>query len=129
MHKFSSVEKYIAAQPAIVRPCLKQLRAIIRKNAPGAEEKISYGMPGYKFHGMMVYFAAFKEHYTFFGRPRVMQQFKDELKKYSTSKSGLRIPFGDPVPAQLIARIVKASVKSNLHASVLKQMKRGRKTK
>ncbi len=129
MHKFSTVEKYIAAQPAQVRPSLKQLRKIIRKNAPGAEEKISYGMPGYKFHGMLVYFAAFKEHYTFFGRPRIMQQFKEELKKYSTSKSGLRIPHGKAVPAQLIARIVRASVKSNLHDAILKEMKRSSKAK
>ena len=122
MKSYSSVEKYIAAQPAIVRPALKQMRQIIKRHAPGAEEKISYGMPGYKFHGMLAYFAAFKAHYTFFARPRALVGFKEELKKYSTSKDGIRIPFGKPVPSGLISRIVKAYVKSNLREAMLKEM-------
>jgi uncharacterized protein YdhG (YjbR/CyaY superfamily) len=125
--KYSTVEKYIAAQPVIVRPALKQIRKLIKKNAPAATEKISYGMPGYFFHGMVAYFAAFKAHYTFFARPRVLVEFKEELKKYSTSKAGIRIPFGKPVPAGLISKILKASVKANLRDAMLKEISKGKK--
>ena len=122
MKSYSSVEKYIAAQPTIVRPALKQMRQIVKKHAPGAQEKISYGMPGYFFHGMLCYFAGFKAHYTFFARPRALQDFGEELKKYSTSKAGIRIAFGKPVPAGLFTRIVKASVKANLRDAMAKEM-------
>lgn len=127
MNRYSSVGKYIAGQPAIVRPALKQIRQLIKKHAPGAEEKISYGMPGYRFHGMLVYFASFTAHYTLFARPRTLVEFKEELKNYSTSKAGIRIPHGKPVPATLFTKIIKASVKANLRDAMIKEMKKGKK--
>lgn len=127
MRSYTSVEKYIAAQPPIVRPALKQMRQLIKKHAPGAEEKISYGMPGYRFHGMLVYFASFTAHYTLFTRPRTLVEFKKELKKYSTSKAGIRIPHGKPVPAALFTKVIKASVKANLRDTMIKEMKKDKK--
>lgn len=109
----ASVDDYIAGFEPEVRAVLRKMRAIIRKAAPGAEEKISYGMPTYGLKGTLVHFAAFEKHISFFPTPSGIERFGKELAKYGTSKGTVRFPLGTPVPYGLIARIVKYRVKEN----------------
>jgi uncharacterized protein YdhG (YjbR/CyaY superfamily) len=104
-----SVDEYIAAQPEAVRPKLEQVRAVIGKAVPEAVEGIGYRMPGYKLHGKpMLYFAAFKEHYSLFAASGTFfAALRDELRDYELQKGTVRFPLVKPVPVTLIARIAK----------------------
>ncbi len=113
MKKYTSVDLYIGDQSPAIRSTLKKMRQVIKKAAPKAEEAISYGMPGYKYYGMLAFFGLFKNHYSFFCPPRVLDVFRKELKGYKTTKSAINIPLDKPVPVQLITRIVKVGVKLN----------------
>ncbi|HEY6162217.1 MAG TPA: DUF1801 domain-containing protein [Bacteroidia bacterium] len=124
MKKFKTVEEYIAAQPSSVRSGLKKLRSTIKKNAPGADEVISYGMPGFKFHGMLVWYAAASEHFGLYPMRSGIKAFEKELEKYSTSAGTVRFPFGKPLPEKLIASIIKFRVKENLAKAQLKKPKK-----
>lgn len=110
MKASKSVPAYIAAAPAAARPKLRQLRAIIREIVPGAEEKISYGMPGYKLDGKpFMYFGAFKDHVSLFpGSGTFLKAFADELKGYVTAKGTVQFPLGRPLPVALVRKLVKA---------------------
>ena len=83
---------------------------------PEAEEVISYQMPAFRLNGMLVWFAAFKKHYTIFFPGKVLRIFRDELKPFELIKSGagIRIPLGQPVPDQLIAKDGESPCKGNL---------------
>lgn len=109
------VDQYIATASDEARPKLLELRQIIRECAPAAEERISYGMPGYYYHGPLVYFGGFKKHVSLFaaGSQTVAKQFKDELKPYTQSKGTIQFPFDTPLPSSLIRDIVKLRVKEN----------------
>jgi len=102
-----SVDDYIAAQPAAVRPKLKQVRAAIRKAVPEAVECIGYRMPGYKLHGKpMLYFAAFKNHYSLFAASGTFfAALEHELQGYERRKGTIHFPLSEPVPVKLISRI------------------------
>lgn len=104
-----SVDEYIAAQPAPVRPKLEQVRAAIRKAVPEAVEGIGYRMPGYKLHGKpMLYFAAFQQHYSLFAASGTFfAALQEELKDYELRKGTVHFPLGEPVPVKLISRIAK----------------------
>jgi uncharacterized protein YdhG (YjbR/CyaY superfamily) len=104
-----SVDEYIAVQPEPVRPKLEQLRAAIRKAVPDAVEGIGYRMPGYKLHGKpMLYFAAFKEHYSLFAASGTFfAALEDELRGYELGKGTVHFPLTEPVPVKLIGRIAK----------------------
>jgi uncharacterized protein YdhG (YjbR/CyaY superfamily) len=92
--------------------------------APRAEEVISYGMPGYKYHGMLVYFAAFKNHCSFFpGSSRIIKMY-DELKEYKTSKGSIQFTIDKPLPVSLVKKIVKARMRENEALSAAKQIKK-----
>jgi uncharacterized protein YdhG (YjbR/CyaY superfamily) len=108
-----SVEAYIVGFPPDVRTALRKMRATIRKAAPGAEEKIGYGMPAYALEGPLVYFAGFAKHISFFPTSSGVEEFREELAAYGTSKGTVRFPLGTRVPYGLIARIVKFRVKEN----------------
>jgi uncharacterized protein YdhG (YjbR/CyaY superfamily) len=86
---------------------------------PTAEETISYGMPAFKFHGMLIYFAVFKNHYSIFV-PTVTSFFKEELKPYKTSKATIQFPKDKTLPFALITKIVKYAAKVNLEKASLK---------
>jgi uncharacterized protein YdhG (YjbR/CyaY superfamily) len=122
IQKFETVDQYIEAVPNEVGLKLQKIRQTIRKAIPDAEEVISYQMPAFNYHGMLIWYAAFKNHYSIFA-PRVMKYFKDELKKYETSKSAIRIPIDKPVPVQFLTKIVKLTAKQNLDAANLKNKK------
>jgi uncharacterized protein YdhG (YjbR/CyaY superfamily) len=109
----SSVDAYIAAFPEDIQKRLKSLLRTVRAAAPGAEERISYGMPAFKQNGILVYFAAFKNHIGFFPTSSGVEAFKRELKPYETAKGTVRFPHDTPLPLELIGRIVRFRVDEN----------------
>jgi uncharacterized protein YdhG (YjbR/CyaY superfamily) len=114
MFNYADVDEYIKSFPPDVQTKLKQLRSIIKKEAPQAVEGISYGMPGYKLEGRpLVYFAGFKNHVSFFATPSGIERFKNEITDFEVSKSGIRIPLSKPIPESLIRKIVKFRVAEN----------------
>jgi uncharacterized protein YdhG (YjbR/CyaY superfamily) len=91
---------------------LRQLRRIVKAVAPKADEGISYGMPYYKYKGALVGFAVFKNHIGFFPGA-IVDEFKQELNAYKTSKGTVRLPIGKPLPVALLRRLVKARISAN----------------
>ena len=120
VHK--SVDEYIAAQPEAVRPKLEQVRAAIRRAVPEAVECIGYRIPGYKLHGKpMLYFAAFKEHYSLFAASGTFfAALKDELSGYELRKGTVHFLLTKPVPTKLISQIAKLRA-AGIAAAVQKQ--------
>ncbi len=110
----ASIDEYIAACPKNVQKSLKELRATIRAAAPGAEEKISYQMPAFAQNGVLVWFAAFKDHIGFYPKGSGIKAFEKELAGYETSKGTVRFPLDKPLPHKLIAKIVKYRVAENI---------------
>ncbi|MFN2440293.1 MAG: iron chaperone, partial [Chitinophagaceae bacterium] len=97
--------------PKDVQKKLEQIRATIKKIAPGAEEKISYAIPTFALHGNLVHFAAFKNHIGFYPAPTGSEAFKKELSVYKTGKGSVQFPLDEPIPLDLITKIVKFRVK------------------
>jgi uncharacterized protein YdhG (YjbR/CyaY superfamily) len=114
------VDRYLEIQPEDARIILEKIRQTVKKAAPGAEEVISYQMPAFRFHGMLVWYAAFKDHYSVFFIPSVIEAFKDELKPFKRTKSAIKFPMNHPLPVQLITQIVKFAAKINQEKSQLK---------
>lgn len=108
-----AVDAYIEAAPKAAQPMLRQLRGIIKAAAPEAEEKISYGMPFYEYHGRLVYFAGYRNHVGLYAALPEKNLYAKELKKYLAAKSTIRLPLGHPLPVALITKVVKTRVKEN----------------
>ena len=109
------IDTYLALQPENVRVALEKMRHVIKTTAPDAEEVISYGMPAYRYHGMLVYFAGFKNHYSLFpGNASMIAEMAEALKGYKTSKGTIQFALDKPMPVTLIKKIVKARMKENL---------------
>jgi uncharacterized protein YdhG (YjbR/CyaY superfamily) len=110
---FTSVDDYIDAQPDQVRGVLNEVRNIIRKALPKAEELISYQMPLYTLDGQRVlFFAGWKQHYSLYpAGERLVAEFKGELAPYEIRKGTIRFPLSEPVPVKLIERIAKFRAK------------------
>jgi len=125
----TTIDEYIADQPMAIRPIMEKLRQIVNKNAPEAQEVISYGMPAYKLHGMLLYFSAFTNHYSLFAFPDAIIAFKDKLKGYEQSKGTIRFPLDKPVPVKLITEIVKYKVNENIKKNQLKELTKRKKKK
>lgn len=120
-----TVDEYMDALSPKEKVVLGKLRQVIKKTAPKAEEVISYGMPGYKYFGMLVFFAAFKNHCSFFGgNATFTNEMKDELKDYKTSKGTIQFTLEKPLPAALVKKIVKTRMKQNEEKDSLKETKR-----
>jgi len=128
-HKPTTIDEYIADQPQDIRPIMEELRQIVNKNAPDAQEVISYGMPAYKLHGMLLYFSAFTNHYSLFAFPDAIVAFKDKLKGYEQSKGTIRFPLDKPVPVKLITEIVKYKVNENIKKHQMKELMKAKKKK
>ena len=116
----SAVDEYIAGFSPEVREILQRIRRTIRDAAPGAEETISYRIPAYKLHGVLVYFAAFKKHIGFYPPVRGDARIKRAISRYAGEKGNLQFPLDAPIPFDLIERIVKLKVKQNLAAAAAK---------
>jgi uncharacterized protein YdhG (YjbR/CyaY superfamily) len=109
-----SVDEYLRALPAGQRKVLKQLRELIKDTAPEAEELISYHIPAYKYHGPLVYFAAYKNHCSLFAvSKKIIKQFEKELAPFRTTTSTLHFTPEQPLPAALVKKIVKLRMKEN----------------
>ncbi len=121
-----TVDAYIASFPTEIQTVLEMLRATIRAAAPDAEEKISYQMPAFAEHGNLVYYAAWKEHIGFYATGSGMAAFKEELSAYACTKGAVKFPVDQPLPLDLIERIVRRRVADNLAAAEAKPRK-GRK--
>jgi len=113
MKKPETIDDYIATFPENVQQLLQQIRTTIRKAAPKAEEKISYGMPTFTLNGNLVYFAAFKNHIGFYALPSGHAAFQKELSKYKMGKGSVQFPLDEPMPLRLITQIVKFRVVEN----------------
>ena len=110
--KAATVDAYIAAFPKSTQTLLKQVRKTIRDAAPEAVEGISYGMPGYKLNGKpLVYFGGYEHHIGFYATPSGHAEFDKALSKYKQGKGSVQFPIDEPMPLELIARIVKFRVK------------------
>lgn len=117
------VDEYIAAQPAEIKSKLQQLRQVILKAAPGAEETISYQMPAFKLNGVLVYFGAFKDHYSLFPTRSGLIAFEAKLKPYKLSKGTIQFSYNKPIPVKLVTDIVKFRAKENAQKAALKKIK------
>lgn len=110
----NEVETYIQQFPDNVQEILGNIRKLIKDNAPEAEESFAYGMPAYKTHKKpLVYFAAFKNHIGFYATPSGHDEFQTELSKYKQGKGSVQFPLDQPMPYQLMERIVKFRVSEN----------------
>ncbi len=110
----ATIDEYIAQFPADVQAIMQEIRQVIRQAAPQAEERISYGMPGFYQHGMLVWFGGHKSFIGFYPTGEGVEAFKHELAAYKMTKGAVHFPLGEPVPYDLITRIVKYRVKANL---------------
>ena len=112
--KPESVDDYLAALPDDKRAALAGLRKLIQAAAPNATEVISYQIPVYKYHGMLVGFAAFKNHCSFFVMsPSVMNAYAEELEKYDGAETTIHFTADKPLPIALVKKLVKARILEN----------------
>ena len=122
---FTSIDEYIATFPEDVQKILQELRATIKAAAPDAQEKISYQMPTFFLKSNLVHFAAYKNHIGFYPTPSGIEKFKSEISKYEGAKGSVQFPIDQPLPLDLIRKIVEFRVVENLQMAENK--KRGKK--
>jgi uncharacterized protein YdhG (YjbR/CyaY superfamily) len=114
MTKPKDVNEYISLAPKHLQAVLEELRQTIKKAAPQAEERISYGMPLYYYKGRVVYFGLFKDHIGLYAMTtEVLKEFGPDLKKYLANKGTIRLPLSQNLPFELITNMVKAQVSIN----------------
>ncbi|MDX1939872.1 MAG: DUF1801 domain-containing protein [Saprospiraceae bacterium] len=121
---FSNIDEYIALQPETIQPVLEQLRQTIQKAAPEAEEAINYQIPTFKFHGNLVHFAAFKNHIGFYPTPSGIEHFQKELSAYESAKGSVKFPLDQPIPYELVSKIVEVRVQENVEKAKKKSSKK-----
>lgn len=107
------INEYIQQYPTDVQDILKKIKITIEQAAPEAEERISYQMPTFVFHGNLVHFAAYKNHIGFYPTPSGIEAFKEELSGYKWAKGSVQFPITKPIPYDLISRIVRFRVDEN----------------
>jgi uncharacterized protein YdhG (YjbR/CyaY superfamily) len=126
----NSIDEYIAAFPKNIQKKLEQLRRTISKAAPEAKEIINYGIPTFTLEGNLVHFAAYDSHIGFYPTPSGIEAFKKDLSPYKLSKGTVQIPLDQPLPLELISRIIQFRVKENLERAAFKRsLKGGKKSK
>jgi uncharacterized protein YdhG (YjbR/CyaY superfamily) len=111
----TTIDEYIAQCPADVQPVLSKIRALIHETAPLAVEKISYQMPTFYLNGNLVHFALHTNHIGFYPTPSGIEAFKDEISAYQWAKGSVQFPLDQPIPYELIRRIVQFRVEENSH--------------
>ncbi len=114
MEKPKNVDMYIKRAPKEVQSKLKELRNTIRKAAPQAIEKLSYGMPYYGYKGRLAYFAFAKKHIGLYIPTPTIEEHKNLLKDYSTNKATIRFPLNKKLPLNLIKKLIKSRVEYNV---------------
>jgi len=118
------IDEYIASFPKDVQEILEKIRTTIRAAAPDAEEAIKYQIPTFVLKGNLIHFAAFKNHIGLYPAPRAIEEFKEELSDYEGAKGTVRFPLDQPIPFDLISRIVKFRVQDNLERAAAKKKDR-----
>ncbi|WP_353181777.1 DUF1801 domain-containing protein [Parapedobacter lycopersici] len=128
-NKANNVEEYIASIPdSAQRATLEQVRAIIKNAIPGVEESISYQLPAYRYHGVLIYFGAWKNHWALYPVSSAMKEtFRDQLAAYKLTKGGIQFPWDEPFPRKLITRLVEERIAENLAIEKQKTTKKNKK--
>jgi len=126
---FRTIDDYIAAFPDDVQALLQAVRATIHAAAPDAVERISYGMPAFAQEGNLVYFAALKHHIGLYPTSSGIAAFQQEISAYESSKGAVKFPKDQPMPLDLIARIVQFRVTENLNRAAAKSQKKAQRRK
>ena len=111
MSSFATVDDYIAAQPQLAQAHLRELRAAVQAALPGAAETVSYGMPTYRLGRARVHFGAAKNHCALYGA--IPDGMTDEVKGYETAKGTIRFPLDQPIPSDLVSKLVQARLIEN----------------
>jgi len=107
----ASIDEYICEYPPSTQTALREMRALIKAAAPDATETISYAIPTFDLNGEhLVHFAAYERHVGFYPTGSGVAAFKDELTAYKSAKGSVQFPLGQPLPADLIRRIVEFRV-------------------
>ena len=110
----TTIDAYITQAPPEIQPNLKELRAVIKESAPQAVEKISYRMPGFYDHGYLVWFGLHAHHIGFYPTGSGIAAFQQDLSAYKTSRGAVQFPLDQPLPYELIRKIVKFKLAENL---------------
>jgi uncharacterized protein YdhG (YjbR/CyaY superfamily) len=120
---YKTVDEYIATFPPGLQEILRTVRTAILEAAPGAQEAISYQVPAYRLHGILVYFGGFKKHYSLFAvsSESLLDTYKKELSRYEMSKGTIKFPLDEPVPVGLIGKIVRHRVEENRARETVKR--------
>lgn len=103
----NNIDEYISQFPTEIQDILQKIRKIVRDTVPEATEKISYQMPTFYLNGNLVHFAAFSKHIGFYPVPSGIEEFKEELSPYKSGKGSVQFPLNQPIPYDLIRRIVE----------------------
>lgn len=114
MKKSVDIDNYIKKFPSDVQVLLNKMRMSIRKAAPEAEETMKYGIPTFVLNGNLVHFGGFKKHIGFYPAPSGIKKFKKELSIYKNSKGAVHFPLGEPIPFDLVTKIVEFRAKENM---------------
>jgi uncharacterized protein YdhG (YjbR/CyaY superfamily) len=109
-----SIAEYINAAPKEARKKLREIRACIRKSAPGAKEGLKWGMPAFSYRRILVTFAAFKHHIGFYPTPSAVRAFANDLRKFATAKGSIQFPLDKPLPLPLIRKITAFRVRESV---------------
>jgi uncharacterized protein YdhG (YjbR/CyaY superfamily) len=112
--KFKTVDEYFSTLTANKKDLLQEVRKTIKDAAPQAKELISYNMPAFKLNGILVYYAAQKDHVGFYPTSSPIEVFKNELAPYKWSKGAIQFPIDKPMPFDLISKIVKFRVRADM---------------
>jgi uncharacterized protein YdhG (YjbR/CyaY superfamily) len=108
------VTEYIHAGPKEARKKLREIRACIRKSAPGAKESLKLGMPAFSYGRILVMFAAHKNHIGFYPTPSAVKAFAKDLSKFTTAKGSIQFPLEKPLPLPLIRKITAFRVRESI---------------
>ena len=122
--KATDIDDYISMFPDGVQAVLEKVRATIRRAAPEAQETISYMMPAFKQHGILVYFAAWEKHVGMYPPISGNKTLEKAISRYAGPKGNLQFPLDEPMPYDLIERIVKLRVKQDAAKAAAKRKKR-----
>lgn len=109
----STIDEYMLQFPIEIQTILTELRAFITKLVPEATQKISYQMPTFYLYGNLVHFAAHKNHIGFYPAPSAIEAFQEELSKYKWAKGSVQFPLKEPMPYDLIKKMVLFRVEEN----------------
>lgn len=110
----TTINEYMQSFAPEIQEILQKIRELIRSEAPDAQETISYQMPTFVLHGNLVHFAAFPNHIGFYPTPSGIERFQREISKYKHAKGSVQFPLDQPIPYDLIGKIVRFRVKENL---------------